>query len=165
MNLPNPFLFSSQETTRKLWKHIKTFTASFQKTLNVIRPICLTIFNWNLQRQQMICWSDGEENKNVLRLSRPAFLGEAVHGHGIEGSARIHRQAEEGGEDEGDQRAGMSMKVVTPFQFFFYLLSHSVFLGIWWTQEVICFLHLQFVWNKQNISCGILWYGKNMAVS
>lgn len=42
-------------------------------------------------------------------LSRPAFLGEAVHRHGFEGSPRICHQAEEGGEDEGDQRTGMSL--------------------------------------------------------
>lgn len=85
-------------------------------------------------------------------LSRPAFLGEAVHGHGIEGSARIHHQAEEGGEDEGDQRTGMSIKVVTPFQFSFYLLSREFD-----RQRKLCvFSHLHFVWNKQSISYGIL---------
>lgn len=41
-------------------------------------------------------------------LPRPSVLGEAVHRHGAEGSPGVRHQAEEGGEDEGDQRAGSS---------------------------------------------------------
>ena len=44
-----------------------------------------------------------------MLVCRSAFLGEAVHRHGTEGGPRIRHQAEEGGEDEGDQRAGMSL--------------------------------------------------------
>lgn len=41
-------------------------------------------------------------------LPRPTVPGEAVHRHGAEGSPGVRHQAEEGGEDEGDQRAGSS---------------------------------------------------------
>lgn len=41
-------------------------------------------------------------------LTRPAFLGEAVYGHGFKGSPRLRHQAEESREDEGDQRTGKS---------------------------------------------------------
>lgn len=44
----------------------------------------------------------------VLRFAVP---GEAVHRHGSEGSPRICHQAEEGGEDEGGQRAGNVFKL------------------------------------------------------
>lgn len=81
---------------------------------NVIHPVCYFIFNKTLDQQQMIHWSECKENNNCVCLSRPAFLGEAVHRHGIEGSPRICHQAEEGGEDEGDQRTGVCLWAVTP---------------------------------------------------
>lgn len=59
-------------------------------------------------------------------LSRPAFPGEAVHRHGIEGSPRIRHQAEEGGEDEGDQRTGISLGAVTPLRFTFKIEVCSI---------------------------------------
>lgn len=93
------FLFSPQETTRKLWRRIRTFTASSQKTLNVIHPVCCL----NTSRTQ------SAENVKKTSLSRPAFPGQAVHRHGTEGSPGIRHQAEEGGEDEGDQRTGLSL--------------------------------------------------------
>lgn len=41
-------------------------------------------------------------------LPRLTVLGEAVHRHGAKGSPGVRHQAEEGGEDEGDPRAGSS---------------------------------------------------------
>lgn len=54
-------------------------------------------------------------------MSRPAVPGEAVHRHGIEGSPRICHQAEEGGEDEGNQRTGISPLSATTLQFTYTL--------------------------------------------
>lgn len=59
-------------------------------------------------------------------FSRPAFPGQAVHRHGTEGSPGIRHQAEEGGEDEGDQRTGSSLSAVTCRTTFYSVLLPSV---------------------------------------
>lgn len=62
-------------------------------------------------------------------VSRPAFLGEAVHRHGFEGSPRIRHQAEEGGEDEGDQRTGRSLTLLKRALLFNLFLIVFFFFG------------------------------------
>lgn len=110
-----------------------------------------------------------------MRLSRPAVLGEAVHRHGIEGSPRIRHQAEEGGEDEGDPRTGLSrylnkpllnlllLSITSNYNLILirpagslYKLSQLSSLGvrslvlgkIWHTGNYV-FLYLHLVWTEQ----------------
>lgn len=64
--------------------------------------------------------------KKKLCLSRPAFPGQAVHRHGPEGSPGIRHQAEEGGEDEGDQRTGLSLSALTSRTTFYSVLLPSM---------------------------------------
>ncbi len=81
-------------------------------------------------------------------LSRSAFLGEAVHRHGTEGSPRIRHQAEEGGEDEGDQGTGTFEMAVCAF-LCKYASVLLLFITSCYNTGRYALLHLQFVWNKQ----------------
>lgn len=84
---------------------------------NVIHPVCYTTCYRFLDQQQTTHLSENTYSACVcVCLSRPAILSEAVHRHGTEGSARLRQQAKEGGEDEGDQRAGVSLLAVTVLQ-------------------------------------------------
>lgn len=64
----DPSFFHSQETTRKLWKCTKTFTASSLKTLNVIHPICYSTFNRTLDQQQMIHYQRAGKIKKKTKM-------------------------------------------------------------------------------------------------
>lgn len=56
----------------------------------------------------IINWWECEENINLcVCVFRSEIPGETVHRHGAEGGPGLRHQAEEGGEDEGDQRAGI----------------------------------------------------------
>lgn len=137
-----------------------SFTGNYQKALEMYKDIhrkfpenveCnSSYFNRTLDQQQMIHYQRAGKikNKNACCLSRPAFFGEAVHRHGIERSPRIRHQAEEGGEDEGDQRTGLSLQA---FFIQINLCFHSCHHLSLSTQEVMSFYICSLFGMSRNI--------------
>lgn len=137
------------------WILFFSFTGNYQKALETYKDIhrkfpenvecnsSYLLFNF-----QQNSWptpddplSEGRKDKKqkYVCFSRPAFFGEAVHRHGIERSPRIRHQAEEGGEDEGDQRTGLSLQAFT----FGLILIHT--LGPLWKLSQLSSLVLEHV--------------------
>lgn len=100
-------------------------TGNYQKALETYKDIhrrfpenvecnssCLLQFSAELLTNNRWCPGQCKDNESVCMCvcfgCRPAFLGAAVHRYGIEGSSRVRHKAEEGGEDEGNQRTGTS---------------------------------------------------------
>lgn len=88
-------LFFCQETARKLLKPAKKSTAGSPKTRSVRQ---LQVASSGREPQRLIC----------CRAWRSPLPGAAVSGHGPQGSPRLRRQTQEGGEDEGAPRTSTS---------------------------------------------------------